>query len=90
MVWGRPHQYPPVRHTNYHSLKIPVCSVPEINTVFAKIVNFLIPEMGTFFGPRNGTILVCVKRKGPEMGTEYVPISGTRKLIVWMPSLSVI
>ena len=38
------------------------------------------PEMGTYLVPRNGNLLTIFVRKGPEIGTECVPISGYRKL----------
>jgi hypothetical protein len=82
---GQATSIPPVRHTNYHSLNILVCSVPEKGTHFADkgtlfAENDTISGSRNRFGPRNGNLLLCCKRKNPEIGTEYVPISGTRKL----------
>jgi len=54
---------------------------------FAKNVTISGSRNGYIFGPRNGNLLLCFKRKDPEMGTEYVPISGTRKLGFWMSSV---
>lgn len=91
---GQATSIPPVRHTNYHSLNILVCSVPEKGThfadkgtLFAENNTISGSRNGYFFGPRNGNLLLCFNRKDPKMGTEYVPISGTRKLWFWMSSV---
>ena len=94
MVWGRPHQYPLFdTQTITASIFLYVrfhkrAHILQIRTHFLqKMTQFLVPEIGTFFGPINGNLLLYCKRKNPEMGTEYVPISGTRKLGFWMSSV---
>ena len=94
MVWGRPHQYPQFDTQTITASIFLYVRFQKMAHILQKrahflqeIAQFLVPEIGTFFGPRNGNLLLCLKRKDPEMGTEYVLISGTRKLWFWMSSV---
>ena len=83
---GQATSIPPVRHTNYHSLNILVCSVPEKGTHFAdngtlfckkwhnfwfqKWVHFLVPEMGTSFYVSKGRTQKWVPNMSPFLEPE--------------------
>lgn len=74
--------------THRHSFKSSVISSPSKGHILGsrntKKGNFRFPEMGTYSVPRNGNLLTNFKLKGPEMGTEYEPISGNRKWLSWI------
>lgn len=74
---GQATSIPPVRHTNYHSLNIPVCSVPEKGTHFAD-KGTLFAENDTISGSRNGYIFWSQKWEPPSMFQKEGPRNGYR------------